>query len=78
MSAPNILLAYLSPETVLPVTSIVAAIAGGSMFLTRRLIRLLVRCFRVHSGVRNGRPGRVSRTSKARTECSRRDDQQPG
>ena len=46
MSAPNILLAYLSPETVLPVTSIVAAIAGGLMFLTRRSIRLLVRCFR--------------------------------
>ncbi len=46
MSAPNILLAYLSPETVLPVTSIVAAIAGGLMFLTRRSIRFLVRCFR--------------------------------
>jgi hypothetical protein len=46
VSEPNILLAYLSPETVLPLTSIVAAIAGGSMLLTRRSIRLLVRCFR--------------------------------
>jgi hypothetical protein len=46
MCAPRILLAYLSPETVLPMTSIMAAIAGGSMLLTRRLIRLLVRCFR--------------------------------
>ena len=60
MSAPNIVLAYLSPETVLPVTSIVAAIAGGSMFLTRRLIRLLVRCFR--GALR--RPQRTARASK--------------
>jgi hypothetical protein len=46
VSTPDILLAYLSPETVLPLTSIVAAIAGGSMFLTRSSIRFLVRCFR--------------------------------
>jgi hypothetical protein len=46
VSVPNVLLAYLSPETVLPLTSIVAAIAGGAMFLTRRPIRFLVRCFR--------------------------------
>ncbi len=47
MSAPHIVLAYLSPETILPLTSIVAAIAGGSMFITRRSIRLIGRCFRV-------------------------------
>jgi hypothetical protein len=46
MSAPTVLLAYLSPDTVLPLTSIVAAIAGGSMFLTRRSLRFVVRCFR--------------------------------
>jgi hypothetical protein len=46
MSAPDILLAYLSPDTVLPVASIVATIAGGSMFVTRRSIRFFIRCFR--------------------------------
>jgi hypothetical protein len=46
MSEPNVLLAYLSPDTVVPLTSIVAAIAGGSMLLTRSSIRFLVRCFR--------------------------------
>jgi hypothetical protein len=46
MSAPNVLLAYLSPDTVLPLTSIVATIAGGAMLLTRGSIRFLVRCFR--------------------------------
>ena len=46
MSPPNVLLAYFSPETVLPLTSIVAASVGGAMFLTRGSIRFLVRCFR--------------------------------
>ena len=60
MSTPQILLAYLSPETVLPITSIVAAIAGGSMLLTRRVIRLLVRGFR--AALR--RPQRLAEASK--------------
>jgi hypothetical protein len=46
MSPSGVLLAYLSPETFLPLTSVVAAIAGGAMFLTRGSIRFLVRCFR--------------------------------
>jgi hypothetical protein len=46
MSAPNVLLAYLSPETILPLTSIVATIVGGAMLLTRGSIRFLFRCFR--------------------------------
>ena len=46
MSAPNVLLAYLSPDTVLPLTSIVATIVGGAMLLTRGSIRFLVRCLR--------------------------------
>jgi hypothetical protein len=46
MGAPHVLLAYLSPDTVLPLTSIAAAVVGGSMFLTRRSIRFVVRCLR--------------------------------
>jgi hypothetical protein len=46
MSAPNSLFAYLSPETVVPVASIVAAGVGGLMFLTRGSFRFLVRCAR--------------------------------
>jgi len=60
MSAPNVLLAYLTPDTLLPLTSIVAALVGGSMFLTRRSIRFLVRCFR--GGL--GRSQRVARASE--------------
>jgi hypothetical protein len=78
MSAPNILLAYLSPETVLPMTSILATIVGGSMFLSRRLIRLLARC--VRGAFR--RPQRTAGASKPHikslTEWSRGDVQQPG
>jgi hypothetical protein len=46
MIAPNFVLAYLSPDTVLPLTSILAMIAGGAMFLTRGSVRFVVRCFR--------------------------------
>jgi len=46
MSAPNVLLAYLSPDTILPLTSIVATIVGGAMLLTRGSIRFLLHCFR--------------------------------
>jgi hypothetical protein len=67
MSAPNVLLAYLSPETVLPLTSIVAAIAGGSMFLTRRSIRFLIRCFR--GALR--RPQRVAEASEPHFQTRR-------
>lgn len=45
MSVPNVLLAYLSPETVVPVASIVAACVGGAMFLTRGALRFLAGCF---------------------------------
>ena len=37
--------AYFSPETVLPVTSIVATIAGIVMMLGRGTLRLMVRSF---------------------------------
>ncbi len=46
MSAPILILAYFSPETVLPLASIVATIVGGAMFCTRGTIRFAVRCFR--------------------------------
>lgn len=46
MSAPKILLAYLSPDSILPLTSIVATIAGAAMLFTRGSIRFLVGCFR--------------------------------
>ncbi len=72
MSAPTVLLAYLSPETVLPLTSIVAAIAGGSMFLTRRSIRFVVRCFR---GV-TSRQKRIAPATELARRLAARDDLQ--
>jgi hypothetical protein len=51
--------AYFSPETVLPVTSIVATIAGILMMLGRGTLRLIVRS----AGRRFRRSGRVARTS---------------
>jgi hypothetical protein len=67
MSAPNVLLAYLSPETVLPLTSIVATVAGAAMFLTRGSIRFLVRYFR--GALR--RPQRVAGTSEPHFDSRR-------
>ena len=67
MSEPNFVLAYLSPDTVVPLTSIVAAIAGGSMLLTRSSIRFLVRCFR--GALR--RPQRIAKTSAPHFEPNR-------
>jgi hypothetical protein len=46
MGAPNVVLAYLSPDTVLPLMSIVAKIVGEAMLFTRGSIRFLGRCFR--------------------------------
>jgi hypothetical protein len=57
MSALTGIWAYLSPETVLPLTSIVATIAGGAMLLTRGSLKFILRCFR--NAVR--RPRRVAR-----------------
>jgi hypothetical protein len=46
MNSPIILLAYFSPETVLPLASILATIVGAAMFCTRGTVRFVVRCFR--------------------------------
>jgi hypothetical protein len=55
-----IIVAYFSPETMLPVTSIVATIAGIVMMLGRGTIRLMAR-----SAQRKlRRPGRIAGTSK--------------
>ncbi len=46
MSPYLLVFAYFSPETVLPLTSIVATIVGGAMLLTRGSLRFFVRCIR--------------------------------
>jgi hypothetical protein len=67
MSAPNVLLAYFSPETILPVTSIVATVAGGAMLLTRGSIRFVVR--RVRGALR--RPRRFAGASEPHSRSRR-------
>jgi hypothetical protein len=67
MSAPVFLLAYFSPETVLPLTSIVATILGGAMFLTQGSIRFLVR--RIRGTLR--RPQRVAGASAPHSPSQR-------
>jgi hypothetical protein len=47
MFASILILGYFSPETVLPLTSIVATIAGAAMLLTRGSLRFLLRCLRL-------------------------------
>lgn len=50
MCESSLFLAYFSPETVLPLTSIVATIAGAAMLLTRGSLRFLLRCLRLAIG----------------------------
>jgi hypothetical protein len=45
MLNPYLLIAYFSPETLLPVTSIVATIAGIAMMFGRSSIRFVIRWF---------------------------------
>jgi hypothetical protein len=52
--------AYFSPETVLPVTSILATVAGILMMLGRGTLRLIIRA----AGQSIRRPLRVASTSK--------------
>ncbi len=66
MSVPNFLFAYLSPETVVPVASIVAASVGGAMFLTRRAIQFIAGGFRG----RLRRPPRVAGASEPHVHSS--------
>jgi hypothetical protein len=56
----DFILAYFSPETLLPATSIVATIAGIVMMLGRGTLRLLIRSSQ--GGLR--RAGRIAGTSK--------------
>lgn len=52
----NLILGYFSPETVLPLTSIVATIAGAAMLLTRGSLRFFLRCLR--TAIRREKPVR--------------------
>ena len=60
MRTSDLILAYFSPETLLPATSIVATIAGIVMMLGRGTLRLMVRSSRR----RLTRAGRIAATSK--------------
>ena len=60
MRTSDLILAYFSPETLLPATSIVATIAGIVMMLGRGTLRL---CSRPRQR-RPRRAGRVAGTSK--------------
>ena len=42
----NLIFAYFSPETPLPVGSIVATVLGVAMMLGRGSVRILIRCIR--------------------------------
>jgi hypothetical protein len=58
--ADMFVVAYFSPETLLPATSIIATIVGIVMMLGRGGLRLVVRA----SGRGLRKPGRVAATSK--------------
>jgi hypothetical protein len=57
MYASPFILGYFSPETVLPLTSIVATIAGAAMLLTKGSLRFLFRCLR--AAIRRPKPVEV-------------------
>jgi hypothetical protein len=45
VSSSQVIFAYFSPETLLPVTSIIATAAGLFMIFGRNTLRLIARCF---------------------------------
>jgi hypothetical protein len=47
MNTPTLLFGYFGPETVLPVTSVVATIAGLAMMFGRHTLRMIIRCGRL-------------------------------
>ncbi|MFI5457749.1 MAG: hypothetical protein ACHRXM_20090 [Isosphaerales bacterium] len=67
MGAPSVLLAYFSPETTLPLMSIVTTIVGGAMLFTQGSIRFVVRRFR--GALR--RPQRVAGASEPHSHSRR-------
>jgi hypothetical protein len=62
MYGSSFILAYFSPETTLPLTSIVVTIAGGAMLLTRGSLRFLIRCLRI--AIRRPREAEAAGTSR--------------
>jgi hypothetical protein len=57
MSNSTLLFAYFAPETLLPVTSILATIAGIIMMLGRGSVRFMLHCIRRGLRSRNGVAG---------------------
>jgi hypothetical protein len=47
MMMPGAIFAYFGPETVLPLTSVVAAVAGVFMMFGRNSVRFVARCLRI-------------------------------
>jgi hypothetical protein len=60
MGYPCFLLAYFSPETVLPLSSIIATIAGFALLIKRSSFRFIARAFR--AGLR--RRSRIARLNR--------------
>jgi hypothetical protein len=46
MSTPSVVFAYFSPETMLPLSSIVATLAGFALLVRRSSLRFAARCIR--------------------------------
>lgn len=66
MEGPIMIFAYLGPETMLPMTSIVAGIAGVVLMLGRNSIRWLVAPFRLVASRIIGRLRRKVRSRGSR------------
>jgi hypothetical protein len=77
MSNSTLLFAYFAPETLLPVTSIVATIAGILMMLGRGSVRFMLQCVRRWLRRKDGVAGvshphfRVQDQQPARTTTTR-------
>jgi hypothetical protein len=75
------IIAYFSPETMLPLSSLIATIAGFALLLKRSSIRFIVGCCRAalrtrRPGAGSGEPhfaGRARRSSRV-TRSGRADD----
>lgn len=46
MFSMSMLIGYFSPETMLPLSSVIATIAGFALLIKRSSIRFVVHCFR--------------------------------
>ncbi len=46
MCATNVMLAYFSPETMLPLSSLIATVVGFALLVKRNSVRFVVHCCR--------------------------------